>query len=88
MCIPWEQAIRFYTINNAYLLFLERELGSLEVGKRADLIVVDRDLLTCPVDQIPATRVLLTLVEGKVVHRAKDFSWEEPSAERLSPSKP
>ena len=71
------QAIRFYTINNAYLLFAERELGSLEAGKRADLIVIDRDLLRCPVDQIPKTQVLLTLVEGKVVHRHKSFPWPQ-----------
>ena len=43
-----EQAMRFYTINNAYLMFLEDQIGSLEEGKLADLVVVDRDVLTCP----------------------------------------
>ena len=47
-----EQAIRFYTINNAHLLFLEDRIGSLEPGKQADFVVIDRDLLTCPEDQI------------------------------------
>ena len=62
-----EQAIRFYTINNAYLLFRESQIGSLESGKLADFIVLDRDLLTCPVDQIRETKVLQTYLEGKLV---------------------
>ena len=75
-----QQAIRFYTINNAYLLFAEKELGSLEVGKRADLIVIDRDLLRCAVEEIPRTRVLLTMIDGKVVHRRGEFAL--PQEER------
>ncbi|MBI4626944.1 MAG: amidohydrolase family protein [Verrucomicrobia bacterium] len=64
-----EQAIRFLTRNNAYLLFWEKEIGSLEAGKRADFIVVDRDLLTCPVDDVKDTQVLQTWVEGQPVYR-------------------
>ena len=65
-----EQAIRFYTINNAHLLFLEDRVGSLEPGKQADFVVIDRDLLTCPDDQIKSTRVLATYLDGKrVFHR-------------------
>ena len=67
-----EQAIRFYTSNNAYILFLEEQVGSLESGKLADLIVVDRDLLTCPTDDIRDTQVLRTYVGGKLVHRATE----------------
>jgi predicted amidohydrolase YtcJ len=66
-----EQALRFYTINNAHLLFLEDQIGSLEAGKLADLIVVDTDLLTCPVERIKETKVLRTYVGGKQVHEAK-----------------
>src|SRR5262249_26747261 len=47
-----EQALRLYTINNAYLHHEEKEKGSLEPGKLADLIVIDRDVLTCPVKEI------------------------------------
>jgi len=67
-----EQAIRFYTINNARLLFLDRQVGSLESGKLADFIVIDRNILTCPVDEIRATRVLGTYVSGQPVYRAND----------------
>lgn len=63
-----EQAVRFYTANNAFLLFMEDQVGSLEAGKLADLIVVDRDLLTCPVDDIRDAKVLQTYVAGKKVH--------------------
>ena len=62
-----EQAIRFYTINNAWLMRSETEIGSLEVGKRADFIRVDRDLLTCPVTEIRETQVLGTWVDGQRV---------------------
>lgn len=63
-----EQAIRFYTTNNAYIVFLEDQIGSLEPGKLADLIVLDRDLLTCPVDDIKAAQVVTTYLSGKPVY--------------------
>ncbi|HYG75287.1 MAG TPA: amidohydrolase [Planctomycetota bacterium] len=65
-----EQALRFYTINNAYLLFSEDRIGSLEPGKLADLVVLDRDLLTCPEDDIAATKVLRTYIAGKLIYSA------------------
>ncbi len=65
------QAIRFYTRNNAHLLFCEDRLGSLETGKRADFIVLDRDILTCPVDNIRDTQVLATYLDGKSVFERK-----------------
>ena len=63
-----EQALRFYTINNAKLLFKEDRTGSLEPGKLADLAVLDTDILTCPEDKIVATQVLRTYVGGKLVY--------------------
>jgi predicted amidohydrolase YtcJ len=66
-----EQALRFYTINNAHLLFLEDKVGSLEEGKLADLVVIDTDILTCPEEQIARTQVLRTYVEGKLVYERK-----------------
>jgi predicted amidohydrolase YtcJ len=66
-----EQAIRFYTINNAKLMFLEDQVGSLEPGKLADFIVLDRDLLTCPVETIRDTQCLRTYLGGKLVYERK-----------------
>lgn len=66
-----EQALRLYTINNAYLHHEEADKGSLEPGKLADLIVIDRDYLTCPLKGLSQTRVLMTMVGGKVVHEEK-----------------
>jgi predicted amidohydrolase YtcJ len=63
-----EQAIRFYTMNNAYIAGLDDQIGSLEVGKLADLIVLDRDLLTCPVQEIRETNVVATYLGGQAVH--------------------
>jgi predicted amidohydrolase YtcJ len=66
-----EQAIRFYTSNNAFVMFLDEQAGSLEPGKLADLVVVDRDLLTCPVDDIRDTQVLRTYLGGKLVYSSE-----------------
>src|SRR5262249_4614071 len=66
--ISREQAIRLYTINNAYLTFEEKEKGSLEPGKLADLIVLDRDILTCPLDQVKSIQVEQTYLGGKLVY--------------------
>ena len=66
-----EQAIRLYTINNAYLTHEEDAKGSLEVGKLGDLIIVDRDPLTCAVNDLLDTTVLKTVVGGRVVYSAE-----------------
>jgi len=67
-----EQAIRLYTINNAYLTHEEKLKGSLEVGKLGDLILIDRDVLECPVKDVAGTKVLLTVVGGKIVFERRD----------------
>jgi predicted amidohydrolase YtcJ len=64
-----EQAIRFYTINNAKVLRCDQQLGSLQPGKLADLIVIDTDLLTCPPEKIRDTKVLRTYLAGKLVFK-------------------
>jgi predicted amidohydrolase YtcJ len=65
-----QQALALYTINNAWLTFEEKEKGSLEAGKLADFIVIDRDLLTCPVDEVRDIQVRQTWVGGKRVYLA------------------
>jgi len=62
-----EQAIRFYTVNCAKALFQDEYVGSLEEGKLADFIVVNTDLLTCPVDDIRDAQVLRTYLDGRLV---------------------
>ena len=57
--------IRFYTANNAFVLRREHEIGSLEPGKLADFILIDTDLLNCPVEAIGTTKVLATYLGGK-----------------------
>jgi predicted amidohydrolase YtcJ len=66
--ITREEAIRMHTLDSAYVTFEEHVKGSLEVGKLADVIVLDRDILTCPADEIKDTEVLTTLLGGKVAH--------------------
>lgn len=67
-----EDALRMYTIHNCFLGREEKEKGTLEAGKLADLIVIDRDYLTCPERSLAQTRVLMTMVGGKVVFERKE----------------
>ena len=62
------EALKAVTSSAAWLEFTETEKGTLEVGKLADLVVIDRDYLSCPVDEIRDIRVLLTMVDGTVVY--------------------
>lgn len=63
-----EQAIRLYTINNAFLTFEESRKGSLEPGKFADFVVLDRDILSCPVDEVKDITVEATYLGGARVY--------------------
>ncbi|HUG89643.1 MAG TPA: amidohydrolase [Planctomycetaceae bacterium] len=62
------EALRSYTRDAAFAAFEERDKGTLTPGKRADLVVLSQDLLTVPEDQIPATRVKLTIVGGEIAY--------------------
>jgi predicted amidohydrolase YtcJ len=66
-----EEALRAYTLSNAYAAFEEEIKGSLTVGKLADITVLSRDIMTVPEDSIPGTKVLYTIVGGKVAYEAK-----------------
>ncbi|MBI4538666.1 MAG: amidohydrolase [Gemmatimonadetes bacterium] len=65
--ISREEALRIFTRNPAYALFMEDELGSIEPGKLADLVVLDGDLVDCPQDDIREMAVAATIVDGEVV---------------------
>jgi predicted amidohydrolase YtcJ len=64
------EAVRSFTTWNAFAARQETELGSLEPGKHADLVVLSHDVFTCPDDQLPDVRPVLTLVGGEVAFRA------------------
>ena len=63
-------ALKMFTLWPAYASFREAELGTIEVGKRADLTAFDVDLMTAPAADIPKGKAVLTVVDGVVVHRA------------------
>ncbi len=63
------EAIRSYTINNAYAAFEEEYKGSLEVGKVADIVILSEDLMTCSDDDILNTEILYTIVDGEIKYQ-------------------
>ncbi|WP_299119416.1 amidohydrolase [uncultured Tenacibaculum sp.] len=67
--ISLEEAIKAYTINGAYVMRQEKKVGSLEVGKLADFVVLDRDIFTIPTSQIKQTKVILTIFNGKEIYK-------------------
>jgi predicted amidohydrolase YtcJ len=68
------EALKTHTIWPAYLQFAEKERGSIEAGKLADLVVIDRDYLTCPEDQIRNIEPIMTILNGRIAYRAPDSS--------------
>jgi hypothetical protein len=64
-----EEALRSYTVNNAYSAFEESSKGSLAPGKLADVTVLSKDILTIPEDEIPKAQVDYTIVGGKVMYQ-------------------
>ena len=67
--ITREEALKMHTTWAAYLQFAEDERGSIEVGKLADMVVIDRDFLTCPPDEIKDIQPKMTIIEGKIVYQ-------------------
>ncbi|MFT5304292.1 MAG: putative amidohydrolase YtcJ [Mariniblastus sp.] len=67
--ITREEAIRSYTIDCAYSAFEESSKGSLVAGKLADIVVLSNDLLTCPEENIKQTKVIMTIVDGKIAYQ-------------------
>lgn len=61
-----EEALKMYTIWGAYRQFSEKKKGSIEPGKLADLVVIDRDYLTCPEDQIRDIQPVMVIVDGRI----------------------
>jgi len=66
--ISREDALIAHTRRNAFFVFQENNLGSIQLGKLADLVVLDRDYLTVPADEIKDIKPVLTMVGGKIVY--------------------
>jgi len=63
--------IQAYTLNPAYVMRQETKVGSIEVGKEADLIVLDKNLFEIPIQSISKTQVLMTFLQGEIVYEKK-----------------
>jgi predicted amidohydrolase YtcJ len=63
-----DEALRSYTRDCAYAAFEEDTKGTLTPGKLADIVVLSRDIMTCPEEEIRTTKILHTIVGGKVMH--------------------
>jgi predicted amidohydrolase YtcJ len=72
--ITAEEALLLYTLNNARILGVDGERGSIETGKHADLAILSQDILSIDPHRIRDTRALLTMVGGRIVYRAPDFT--------------
>ena len=68
--ISREDALIAHTRKNAYFIFQEENLGSIQPGKLADLVVLDHDYLTVPADQIKDIKPVMTMVGGRIVYDA------------------
>jgi predicted amidohydrolase YtcJ len=73
------QALRMYTVNSAWLVRDDDKRGSIEVGKLADLAVLDADLMRVPVDQIGKIRSVLTIMDGRIVHAETPYAHLPPT---------
>ena len=62
---------RQYTLDAAYGAFQEDMKGSIEIGKWADLTILDQDIMTIPEDDILKTKVTMTIIGGEVVYELK-----------------
>lgn len=72
--ITAREALELYTVNNARIMGVETERGTIEPGKRADMAVLSQDILTVEPDAIRSTRALLTVLNGEVVHKAAELA--------------
>ena len=68
--ISMAEALKAYTVDNAFAMYWDHQIGQLKPGLKADLVVVDRDLLTMPSAEIDHAKIRVTVVGGKVVYRA------------------
>lgn len=75
-CVDVHAALQSYTIWNAHQLFMEDKIGSIEIGKYADIAVWDKDLYTIPTDEIKDLKCQMTLLGGEIVYKDKEAPIE------------
>jgi predicted amidohydrolase YtcJ len=68
--ITLEETLRAYTVGSAYAEFMDKVKGTITPGKLADIVILDKDLFTIEPEEILNTKVVLTVMDGKVVHEA------------------
>ncbi len=73
------EALELYTIGNAWFGFDEKDFGSIEVGKFADLVVLNKDYLSVPHEEIRGINSVLTMVNGKIVYRELGLTFVKPN---------
>ncbi len=64
-----EEALRSYTLSNAYAAFEEDVKGSITPGKFADIVVLSKDIMTIPAEEIPSSEIVYTIVGGKILYQ-------------------
>ena len=69
------EALRLYTTGSAWNTFDDEQLGSIEVGKLADLVVLSDDYLTVSDEEIRTLSSVLTIIDGKFIHATKEFAY-------------
>jgi hypothetical protein len=67
--VALEDAVRYFTLNNAWITFEEGSKGSIQAGKLADLVVLDRDIFSRPPRELTETQVLYTIMDGRIVYQ-------------------
>lgn len=65
-----DDCIRGYTINNAYQMHMDDKLGTIEAGKYADLVILEKNLFEVPVSEIHKVKVCETIMDGKTIYKA------------------
>lgn len=73
-CLTREEALKAATIWGAYAQFEEDSIGSIEVGKLADFVIIDKDLMKCPAAEIKDINAKLTVLNGEIVYQAESFT--------------
>lgn len=72
-CLSLDQALNNYTIGSAKLLGVDKIIGSIEIGKKADLIIIDQNIFEIEKNLIHKTKVLATIIDGRIMYNKGEF---------------